>query len=106
MRRCSAISGALRSSPIHSEIGSRAREAADPGQGEIERRRGDLRQPFVDVFQAMFRHLADEAQRDMEIVGIDPVGAGQAGLQRRQALAQIFRQVDGDEKTDHADGLA
>ncbi len=73
----------------------------DRREREIEPRRADLMEPGVDVLGLAFVDLANEAQRQMIIAGIDPFRAGQAVRQQRQRQLYLRRQGNADEEPQH-----
>ncbi len=56
---------------------------------------------MMDVGDAILRHLADEAQGQMHVFAIDPLGAGYpAGSQASRSFT-AFGQGNGDEQANH-----
>src|SRR5262249_28731092 len=62
------------------------------GEGEVVRRSA------VDI--------ADEAEREMIVLRIDPACAGEAGTKQRQACGDALRNLDGGEESRHGGRLA
>ena len=78
-----------------------AAELTHAGELELEARRVDGEQRIIDVVTDILGDLADEAERQMELMVIHPARAGYATLQHAEALADAFRQFERDEEADH-----
>ena len=59
-----------------------------------------------DILRHRLRHLADEAQRDMQVLRLDPARAVDAAAQRRKPGAQLIGQGQGSKQADHGRGLS
>jgi len=61
----------------------------------------DLDEDFLMMNGDVLTDLADEAQRQVQIAGIDPSRAGDAGFEHRQMQFQLRRKFDADEEAQH-----
>ncbi len=74
-------------------------EGADPRQSQVEGRRADAGQRLVHPLRLDAVHLADEAERQVEVFGGNPAQSGDAAGQARQAGLDIEGKIDGHEQT-------
>ena len=79
----------------------RAAEFADALQLDLERRDGNERQRRVDIGRDVLGHIADETQRDVEIIALDPARAFEPLLQPRQLLGRRVGNFQRCEEADH-----
>ena len=54
-----------------------------------------------DLVGDMAFDVADEAQREVVVLDVDPAGAGQAAAQQGQRKGGVTRNFEGGEKTRH-----
>jgi hypothetical protein len=54
-----------------------AGEMADPGETQLETRRADIGQRGIDIVHVAAIDVAEEAERDVEILRRHPAGAGE-----------------------------
>src|SRR5262245_65865876 len=78
-----------------------AAETAETGHLELERRRHDLAERRLEVPRRGPVHIADEAQGEVIVLGIDPARAGEPGTKHGQALGDAFRNLDGGKESGH-----
>jgi hypothetical protein len=73
-------------------------ERSDLGEPQPERAAADARQGRGDLFGDMHVDVADETERQMVVVRIDPAGAGKAAAEIGQALADLDWNLDPGEE--------
>ena len=72
-----------------------AAETAQAVQPEIEWRRHDLAESRSEVARRMSVHIADEPQRQVIVLRIDPARPRQPGAQQRQTVGDAWWNLDG-----------
>src|SRR6185436_14953610 len=78
-----------------------AAEYAEPGKAQLEHVQLDRRQPIGELARMRLVDVADEAQRQMQVVGLGPAAAGQRHLEARDLLADLIRNFDAREQARH-----
>jgi len=76
-------------------------ESADTRQRQREGRAVDAVERVGDLVGDVTRDIADEAQRQMVVLDVDPAGARQAAPQQGQRQGGVTRNFEGGEKTRH-----
>ncbi len=99
-RRAASSGAALDPDP---KIARLAAAAENPGAGELQGEPAgpQPRQRLVDIGGPILADLADKAQGQMEIAGVDPFRAVDAGAQQRQMQLQLGRKPDPDKQPQH-----
>src|SRR4029453_7852203 len=82
-----------------------AAEAAKPVELELERSSSDLAQGEGEVMRGRAVDIADEAERQMVILRIDPARTGEPRAQHRQPRGDALRNLDGREESGHVGRL-
>src|SRR4029450_94205 len=82
-----------------------AAEAAKPVELELERSSSDLAQGEGEVMRDRAVDIADEAERQVIILGIDPPCAGEPRAEHRQSRGNALRNLDGGEESGHGERL-
>ena len=78
-----------------------AAENAEPGQAELELEAPDAAERIGDLVGDMMLDIADEAQRQVIVLDVDPAGARQAAAQEREGHRRIVRNLQGGKQTRH-----
>jgi len=78
-----------------------AAEAAKPVQLELEGSGGDLAQGEREVMRGRAVDIADEAEREVIVLGINPARAGEPRAEQRQPRGDALRNLDGGEESGH-----
>src|SRR5262249_11912001 len=78
-----------------------AAKTGQPLQADLERLAVDPKQHRGDLVGVDAVDIADEAQGDVIIFGVDPAGAGKAAPQIGKGLADLGRNFQSSEQTRH-----
>src|SRR5689334_12976365 len=78
-----------------------AAEHTGAGQLEREPARFQPRQRLVDIAGQPLVDLTDKSQGQVQITGIDPLRAADAGAQQRQPQLQLWRKLNPDKEAEH-----
>jgi hypothetical protein len=76
-------------------------EGADAGERQVERLAADGGQLRIEVVGGGLRDLAEEAQGDVEGLGVAPARVVEAVLVRLELLGDLGRDLDGGEQAQH-----
>ena len=77
------------------------REHAQPLQANLEGTQGDLAERLTQLVEGRMLDLADEADRQMQLVGLHPADGGETDAQPLDLLPDLVGKVDGDEQAWH-----
>ena len=78
-----------------------AAEHAEPGEAQLEHVDLDRRQPVGELARLRLVDVADEAQRQVQVVRLGPAAAGQRHLQAGDLLADLVGNLDAREQARH-----
>ncbi|CFX10041.1 protein of unknown function [Candidatus Filomicrobium marinum] len=76
-------------------------ERTEPGNAGMKSVHVDARKHIGELARGPIVDVADEPQRDVHVVGIDPASAGKRLLHIGEIVAKIFREFDTGKKTRH-----
>ena len=79
---------------------------AGPGEGDRERLEADRGGLGGDILHRRLVDLADEAERDMQILRRHPARAVDAAGERPDAQAELVGQLQAEEQADHRSRVA